>query len=185
MNRLPIPAVETAPAASQPLLAAVKQQLGMVPNLMKVLAHSPSGLGAYLGFSAATAGGALDTADRERIALVVAEANGCEYCLSAHTALGEMHGVDAAELAAARHGTSGDARAQAAITLALDIVDNRGRVSNGALANARAAGLSDGEVVETVAHVALNVFTNYFNSLAGTEVDFPAVRAPRRVPVAA
>ena len=111
MNRLPVPAVESAPAASQPLLAAVKQQIGMVPNLMKVLAHSPAGLGAYLGLSAAVATGALDGAARERIALAVAEANGCEYCLSAHTYLGKhVAKLGDAELEVVRDGHSFDPR---------------------------------------------------------------------------
>jgi uncharacterized peroxidase-related enzyme len=167
------PAATTGPLADQ--LAVTRKMLGSTPNLFTTAAHSTAALTAMNGFFLALAKGQLGGKIGERIAIAVAQANGCEYCLSAHTALGEMHGVDAAELAAARHGASGDAKAQAAITLALDIVDNRGRVSNGALANARAAGLSDGEVVETVAHVALNVFTNYLNNLAGTEVDFPLV----------
>jgi uncharacterized peroxidase-related enzyme len=185
MNRLPIPSVESAPNASQPLLAAVKQQLGMVPNLMKVLAHSPAGLGAYLGFSAATAGGALDAATRERIALAVAEANGCEYCLSAHTYLGKnVAKLSAEELDAARDGRSSDAKSHALLQFAQAVVAERGRVSDGALQAFLAAGYGPDAVVEVVANVALNVFTNYLNNVARTTVDFPHVH-PRGLSCAA
>ena len=178
MNRLPIPTVDTAPAASQPLLAAVKQQLGMVPNLMKVLAHSPAGLGAYLGLSAATAGGALDGADRERIALAVAEANGCDYCLSAHTYLGKhVAKLPADELEVARDARSTDLHSQALLTFTRAVLDNRGQVDDSALQAFTAAGFGPDAVVEVVANVALNVFTNYLNNVARTTVDFPHVQA--------
>lgn len=178
MHRLPIPTVESAPAASQPLLAAVKQQLGTVPNLMKVLAHSPAGLNAYLGFSAAIAGGDLDAANRERIALAVAEANGCDYCLSAHTYLGKhVAKLGDDELDAARDGRSADPRSEALLRFAQSVVAERGRVDDDALQAFRAAGFGDDAVVEVVANVALNVFTNYLNNVARTTVDFPRVRA--------
>ena len=185
MNRLPIPAVEAAPAASQPLLAAVKQQIGMVPNLMKVLAHSPTGLGAYLGLSSAVAGGALDGAARERIALTVAEANGCEYCLSAHSYLGK-HVAKLAddELEAARDGRSADAKVQALLQFTQAVVAQRGRVDDADLARFLAAGHGHDAVVEVVANIALNVFTNYLNNVARTTVDFPHVH-PRSVRLAA
>jgi uncharacterized peroxidase-related enzyme len=176
MNRLPIPTVESAPAASAPLLAAVKQQIGMVPNLMKVLAHSPSGLGAYLGFSAATAGGDLDAAARERIALTVAEANGCEYCLSAHTYLGKhVAKLGSDELDAARDARSADPKLQALLQFTLAVTEQRGNVDDAELARFFAAGYGPDAVVEVVANVAVNVFTNYLNNIATTTVDFPHV----------
>ncbi len=185
MNRLPILAVEAAPAAAQPLLAAVKQQLGMVPNLMKVLSHSPAGLGAYLGLSAATAGGTLDAGARERVALAVAEANGCEYCLSAHTYLGKnIAKISSDELDAARDGRSSDAKSQALLQFTLAVVSDRGRVSDSALQAFFAAGFGPDAVVEVVANVALNVFTNYLNNVAKTTVDFPHVH-PRGLSCAA
>jgi len=179
MNRLPIPTPETAPSASHPLLAGVKQQLGMVPNLMKVLAHSPSGLGAYLGLSAATATGEFDGAVRERIALTVAEANGCEYCLAAHTYLGKhVAKLETVELDAARDGNSADPRIAALLRFTQAVVDTRGNVDDRDLAQFFAAGYGPAQVVEVVANVALNVFTNYINNVAKTSVDFPHV-APR------
>jgi uncharacterized peroxidase-related enzyme len=177
MNRLPIPTAETAPVAAQPLLAAVKQQIGMVPNLMKVLAHSPAGLGAYLGFSAAIAGGELDAAARERIALTVAEANGCEYCLAAHTYLGKhVAKVGDSELDAARDGRSADTRHQALLQFTQAVVAERGHVSDEALQDFLAAGFGHDAAIEVVANVALNVFTNYVNNVARTPVDFPRVQ---------
>jgi len=185
MNRLPIPTVDSAPAASQPLLAAVKQQIGMVPNLMKVLAHSPAGLGAYLGFSSATAAGSLSAADRERIALTVAEANGCEYCLSAHTYLGKnVAKLSDDELDAARDGRSADAKVQALLQFTQAVIGSRGRVDDSELAQFLAAGHGPDAVVDVVANVALNVFTNYLNNVARTTVDFPHVH-PRGVSLAA
>ncbi len=185
MHRLPILSLDSAPAASQPLLASVKQKSGMVPNLMGVLAHSPASLGAYLGFSAAAASGALDVAARERIALVVAEANACEYCLSAHTYLGRnVAKLSAEELDAARDGRSSDTKSQALLQFAQAVVAERGRVSDGALEAFFAAGYGPDAVVEVVANVALNVFTNYLNNVARTTVDFPHVH-PRGMSCAA
>lgn len=167
------PAAATGATAVQ--LAATRKMLGGTPNLFTTTAHSPAALTAMNGFFVALAKGALGARIGERIAIAVAQANGCRYCLAAHTALGALHGVDASELAAAKRGRSTDARAQAAITLALALVASRGRVSDAALAAARAAGLGESEIVETVGHVALNIFTNYLNNLAETDVDFPPV----------
>lgn len=167
------PTAATGAVADQ--LGATRKMLGATPNLFTTAAQSAAALTAMNGFFVALGKGTLGGKIGERIAIAVAQANGCEYCLSAHTALGQMHGVDSADLAAARLGHSTDPKAQAAITLALAILNDKGRVSDAALAEARAAGLGDSEIVETVAHVALNVFTNYLNNLAGTDVDFPLV----------
>lgn len=171
------PSSATGAAAEQ--LAGTKKLLGGTPNLFTTAAHSPAALTAMNGFFVALAGGKIPAQTGERIAIAVAEANGCEYCLSAHTALGQMRGVSPAELEAARQGRSTDPRAEAGMRLALAILSTKGRVPDGALAAARLAGLTDGEIVEVVAHVALNIFTNYLNVLAGTEVDFPVVKLDR------
>lgn len=165
----------TATGAVAAGLADTRKMLGGTPNLFTTAANSPAALTALNAFFLALAKGKLGGKIGERVAIAVAQANGCEYCLSAHTTLGKMHGVDEADLAAAKRGRSADPTAQAAIALALDIVANRGRVSDASLASARAAGLSDGAIIEVVAHVAVNIFTNYLNNLAGTEVDFPLV----------
>ena len=177
MSRISIPvSIESAPAAAQPLLQAVKKQIGSVPNLFRLVAQSPAALEGYLGMSGALGKGALAAQTRERIALAVAEINGCGYCLSAHSYLGKhVAKLDDAEIAANRNGTSTDVRADAAVRFAARVTEHRGKVSAEDLAAVRSAGYSDAEIIEIVQHVALNTFTNYINEVAGTEIDFPVV----------
>lgn len=179
MTRINTPAsVAAAPERARPLLEAVRKQLGVVPNLFRMVANSPAALEGYLGLSGALARGALPAPTRERIALAVAEYNGCDYCLSAHTYLGQhVAKLDDAEMAANRAGTSGDAKAAAAVGFALEVLRNRGHVSDAAIAAVRAAGHDDAQIVEIVQHVALNSWTNYINSVARTVIDFPVVHA--------
>ena len=177
MSRIQTPAsIDAAPTAAQPLLAAVNKQLGMVPNLFRVVANSPAALEGYLGLNGALAKGALDARTRERLALAVAELNGCDYCLSAHTYLGKnLAHLDDADMAANREGGSTDPQAAAAVRFAAKVVHARGHVSDADVQAVKAAGYSDAQVIEIVAHVALNTLTNYINVVAGTEVDFPVV----------
>ena len=179
MSRIPTPAtVDAAPAAAQPLLEAVKKQLGVVPNLFRLVANSPETLEGYLGLSAALGKGALAPQTRERIALAVAEINGCDYCLSAHTYLGKnLAKLDDAEIAANRAGESTDAKADAAVRFAAKVVRLRGHVGEEDVRTIKAAGYTDAQVVEIVMHVALNTWTNYMNEVAKTEIDFPVVTA--------
>jgi uncharacterized peroxidase-related enzyme len=181
MSRIPVPAsIESAPAASQPLLQAVHKQLGVTPNLFRLVATSPAALEGYLGLSGALGKGALPAATRERIALAVAEINGCDYCLSAHTYLGRhLAKLDDAEIEANRRGSSHDAKADAAVRFAARVTHQRGHVTDGDVDAVRAAGYSDAQIIEIVQHVALNTWTNYINTVAGTEIDFPAVKATR------
>lgn len=164
-----------ATGKAKELLDGVKAKIGMVPNLMRTYANSPAALEGYLNFSGALGGGLLNAKLREQIALTVADANSCEYCLSAHTAIGKMVGLDENELVASRRATATDARTDAALKFAHQIVVKRGEVSDNEVQAVRAAGYSDGEIVEIVANVALNIFTNYFNHVAQTVVDFPKV----------
>ena len=167
---------DAAPAAAQPALHAAQRQMGMVPNLYKVIANSPAALEGYLGLNAALSKGTLDAKSRERIALAVAEVNGCGYCLSAHTYIGKhLAKLDDAEITANRSGASNDIKADAAVRFAVSVVRQRGHVSDSELAAVKAAGYGDAEVVEIVLHVALNTLTNYVNEVAGTEIDFPVV----------
>src|SRR5262245_58474826 len=165
----------TAEPKAKALLEGVQKKLGVTPNLMRVLAVNPTVLGAYLGFSGALAGGRLGAKLHEQIALTVAEANGCNYCLAAHTLLGKGAGLAANDIIAARAGRSSDARTAAALAFARKLVANRGAVSVDDIAQARAAALSDADIVEIVAAVAINVFTNYVNLAADTDIDFPPV----------
>ena len=178
MSRISIPTVEQSAAAAQPLLAAVQKQLGMVPNLMKLVGHSPAVLEGYLSFSGALGKGKLSAQLRERIALTVAEFNGCDYCLSAHHYLGSnLAKISATELDAARDARSNDASTEAALQFALRVAESRGRVSDADVAKLRLAGFDEASVIEIVANVAVNVLTNYINNVALTDIDFPAVHA--------
>jgi len=167
-------AAATGTVADQ--LAATRKMLGSTPNLFTTAANSAAALTSMNALFASLGKGKLGGKIGERVALAIAQVNGCEYCLSAHTAIGQLHGLSESELAAARYGNSMDSKARAAIAFALAVLDAKGRVSDATLSEARAAGLDDNEIVELVAHVALNIFTNYLNNLAGTEVDFPLVR---------
>ena len=177
MSRINTPAsTEAAPAAAKPLLEAVKKQMGSVPNLFRVVANSPAALEGYLGLNSALSKGQLDAKTRERIAIAVAETNGCGYCLSAHTFIGKnVAKLDDAEITANRSGASNDLKANAAVRFAAKVVDARGHVSDADIAAVKAAGFDDAQVVEIVLHVALNTLTNYVNEVAKTEIDFPVV----------
>lgn len=174
MSRIPAIDPQSAPAHVKQLLDGVHKGLGMTPNLFRVAAQSPAALESLVASFGAVSKGRFDARTREAIALAVSEANGCDYCLSAHTALGKGAGLDERALADARLGTSDDRRRAALLALARATIDHRGRVG-GALEEARGAGLSDAEIVELVANVALTIFTNYLNELAGTDIDFPVV----------
>ncbi|MEV0830144.1 carboxymuconolactone decarboxylase family protein [Nonomuraea rubra] len=178
MSKLPLIQPENATGQTADLLAAVQKALGVTPNMTKAMANSPAVLKAYLEFSGALAGGALSAGVRERIALLVAQTNGCDYCLSAHTYIGtKLAGLSEAEAEAARTGQAGDATSAAVLAFAAAVLRTRGGIADADLKAAREAGLSDGEIAEVVGHVALNVFTNYFNKSAGTDIDWPLVRA--------
>jgi uncharacterized peroxidase-related enzyme len=186
MSRLPLPAshesvpatIETAPAASQPLLQAVQKMIGSVPNLFRLVSTSPAALEGYLGMSGALGKGDLPAATRERIALAVAEVNGCDYCLSAHTYLGKhVAKLDDAEMTANRSGASNDPFADAALRFAAKVARQRGKIASEDVLAVRNAGYSDAQIIEIVQHVALNTWTNYINEVAKTEVDFPVIHA--------
>jgi len=176
MARIDIPTVEQAPAASRPLLDAVHQQLGVVPNLMKLVGNSPAALEGYLSLNAALGKGVLPIALRERIALAIADFNACEYCLAAHSYIGEHQAkISANEIYSARGGLSNDPKMEAALQFARQVASRRGNIPDQELTTLRAAGFDDAGIVEIVLNVALNVLTNYINNVAQTDVDFPKV----------
>jgi uncharacterized peroxidase-related enzyme len=179
MNRIPTPAtIAEAPAAARPLLEAVVSQLGSAPNMFRSIALSPAALEGYLSLSGALGKGALAAATRERIALAVAEVNGCGYCLSAHNYLGKnIAKLDDAEITANRQGASNDPKADAAVRFAAKVARERGKVTDADFAAVKRAGYTDAELIEIVQHVALNTWTNYFNEVFQTVVDFPVVAA--------
>jgi uncharacterized peroxidase-related enzyme len=175
MSRIAIPTLDAAPAGSRPLLDAVAKQLGTVPNLFRLIGLSPAALEGYLGLNGALSK-TLDVKTRERIALAVADTNGCDYCLSAHSYLGlNLAKLSQAEIDLNRAGESSDPKAAAAVRFAAKVAQARGHVGDADLTVVRNAGFSDGEIVEIVAHVALNVLTNFVNNVAETDIDFPVV----------
>lgn len=177
MSRLTqISDTDASPAAAD-LFGAIKSKVGMVPNLYRVMANEPAVLAANLGLGEALGKGSFDPKTREAIALVTAGANNCDYCASAHTAISKNLKVDDAEITARLQGKSADPKVQAILTFAKSVVDTRGFVSDEDISNARNAGLSEGEIVETVANVVANIFTNYVNHVADTDIDFPVVKA--------
>ena len=165
---------EQATGEARQLLAAVNDKFGMVPNLARALANSPAALKGYLALGEAIEGSLLPAKLREQIALTVSEANGCSYCVAAHCAIGKTVGLSDNELTDARQSSSPDTKVDVALRLAKQLVDDRGWVSDEALDRVRRAGYGDGEIAEIVAIVAWKTFANYFNHVAGTDVDFPA-----------
>jgi len=181
MSRFPIaPTVDAAPAAAQPLLNAVNAQLGVVPNLFRLLATSPAALEGLLSLRDALGKGTLEPKTRGRLAITVAEANGCSYCLSAHAYINKnMMKMSDAEIAANRGARSEDAKADEALAFARKVVDTRGHVSDADVQAVKAAGYTDAQVIEIVLHVALNTLTNYINVVADTDIDFPVLDAAK------
>ena len=166
--------INSADTEASALLTSVKQAIGCVPNIIATMANSPAVAKAYLAFTQALSTGALNARLREQIALVVSEQNGCDYCIAAHIQLGKASGLTDQQVNSARLGKSDSAKVDAILAFAVKVVSARGIVTDTDLAALRDAGCVDREISEIVANVALSVFTNYFNMIAGTELDFPA-----------
>jgi len=175
MPRLQAVNPEQVTGKTKMLLDGVQATLGMTPNLIRTLANSPDVLEAYLSFNAALGGGLLSDRLRERIALATAEANGCGYCLTAHCAIGKAVGLSENDVLDSRQGISPDSRIEAALRFTHQVLEKRGRVSDNEISRLRSVGYGDAEIAEIVANIVLNIFTNYFNLVAGTEIDFPEV----------
>ena len=175
MSRLAAIQPQAATGKAKELLDAVQAKLKITPNMTKVMANSPPVLEAFLSFSGALANGALDAKLREEIALEVGEQNSCQYCVSAHTAIGKLTGLTDSEIDQAREARSGSARNAAALQFARELVVKKGRATDADVETVPRVGFSDGEIAEIIAHVALNIFTNYFNNTAEVEIDFPKI----------
>lgn len=168
---------ETTTGKSKELFNAVQNKLGFIPNLIKVFGNSPATLQGYLSLGEITGSGNFNAKFREQLALAIAEENSCNYCLSAHTAIGKMSGLTEGEIELNRQGQASDAKTQAGLEFARLVTRNRGVVSNEALETFKAAGYNDEDVLEIVLNVVANTLTNYVNHIAETEIDFPAVEA--------
>jgi uncharacterized peroxidase-related enzyme len=166
---------QLAPAASQPLLTQIQQAFGATPNMFKAVANSPAALQSMWAAFGALGQGTIGAKLGEQIAVAVANRNRCEYCLAAHTVLGQNAGASAAEMAAAQVGQSADPKTAAALAFALKVVEQRAQLTDADVANLHEVGFQDEQVVEILAHVALNLFTNYVNVAFDIPVDFPRV----------
>jgi uncharacterized peroxidase-related enzyme len=158
------------------LLDSVHAAFGTSPNMFRAVANSPAALKSMWSAFGALGSGVIEPKLGEQIAVAVADRNACEYCLAAHTALGRKAGASAEEMQRAQAGESADAKTQAALRFALKLVNERGQVDDADVQALRAVGFSDEEIVEILAHVALNLFTNYVNVAFAVPVDFPAVK---------
>ncbi len=175
MARLPLVDPAAATGSNKQVFDALQKRLGVVPNMTRAMANAPSVLHGYASFSGALAGGRLPAGLREEIALLSAEVNACEYCLSAHSAIGAMVGLSAAQQGEARRGSGPDSKSTAALRFAKAVIDAKGGVNADDVKAVRAAGYTDAEIAEIVAEVALNYFTNVFNRAFEVDVDFPRV----------
>lgn len=158
------------------LFDAVKGKLGMVPNMMRTMGNSPTVLNAYLGFNAGLSNASIGNKLGELIALAVATENGCDYCNSAHTFIGGKLGLSTEAIDLARNGESEDKKIEAALKFAKEILHAKGKVSDATLQAVKDAGYDDGAISEIIAKVALSIFTNYFNNVAETAIDFPKIK---------
>lgn len=175
MARVHVIDPKSATGETRQLLDAVQAQLGVTPNFIRVLANSPKALQGFLGLYGALGQASIDKPTQERIALAVAEGNDCQYCVSAHTAIGRHAGLSNEEMALNRQGSSNDVKAAAAVAFAKALNDHVGAITTAEFEAARAAGLSDGEIVEIIAVVAINIFTNILGKATRVEIDFPKV----------
>lgn len=157
---------------SSELLAMVQKKMGRTPNMMKTLANSPTALEFYLSASAVLGGSSIDLQDRERLALLSAKKNQCAYCESAHTAIAKGAKVSESEIAAAKQGSSANARSQALLNLSALIIEKRGHLNDKEFKQAKDAGLSDAEILDVIAISCFNLYTNYVNHIANPEIDF-------------
>ena len=175
MSRINVVNADSATVEQAELLDAIQSQLGMVPNFLKVLANSPAALRAFLGLHEIAGSGSLDPQSRERIALAMAQKNACEYCVSAHTAIGRKVGLSNEEIEANRAGSSHDNKAAAAVKFARALAEHNGAVTTAELLEVRNAGYSDAEIVEIITHVGMNILTNILGKASRVEIDFPRV----------
>ncbi len=176
MSRINVVTPESANIEQAALFEAIQEKLGVVPNFLKIFANSPAALRAFLGFYAIAEEGELNHKTRERIALGIAEQNACEYCVSAHTAIGRKAGLSTSEIESNRSGSSEDEKAAVAVKLARSLAKNLGEVSTAQLIEAREAGYSDAEIVEIISHVGLNLLTNLISKASRVDIDFPKVQ---------
>ncbi len=176
MSRIPLVNPNDTTPDRRAVLADINAAFGATPNMFRAVANSPAALQGMWGLFGALGKGAIPAKLGEQIAVAIANRNACSYCLAAHTALGRKAGASGDEMTEAQSGRSGDVRTAAALAFALKVVDGRGQVEDGDVQALREAGFGDEELMEILAHVALNLFTNYVNVVFAVPLDFPAVK---------
>ncbi|MGE7370387.1 carboxymuconolactone decarboxylase family protein [Neorhizobium sp. NPDC001467] len=179
MTRITLIDPSNATTEVTPQLDQIKSTFGVVPNMFKAVANSPAALNSMWGAFGALGSGRLGAKLGEQIAVAVADRNNCHYCLAAHTALGRKAGATSQEMAAAQAGRSEDPRTAAALAFVVKTVEERAELSDADFDALRAAGFDDEDIVEIIAHIALNLFTNYINVALDVPVDFPGVKLTR------
>ena len=181
MNRVPLIDRNDTSAERKQTLDAIHAAFGATPAMFRAVANSPAALNSMWGSFAALGGGVIGARLGEQIAVAIANRNACNYCLAAHTALGMKAGMSTEVMAAAQAGESSEPKTRAALQFALKLVEQRGQVEAADVESVRKAGFDDEEIVEILAHVTLNLFTNYVNIALDVPVDFPTVRLRRAV----
>ncbi len=179
MTRITLIDPQNATGTTSVQLAEIKAAFGIVPNMFKAVANSPAALASMWGSFGVLGSGRLGAKLGEQIAVAIADRNACHYCLAAHTGLGRKAGATAEEMAESQAGRSADPRTEAALQFAIKVVETRAGVTADDVEVLRASGFDDGEVVEIIAHIALNLFTNYINVALNVPVDFPGVKLTR------
>ncbi|MCA3652436.1 MAG: peroxidase-related enzyme [Methylobacterium sp.] len=179
MTRINLVDPASASQTVKPTLDQIKGAFGVVPNMFKAVANSPAALASMWGSFGALGSGTIGAKLGEQIAVAIADRNACNYCLAAHTALGQKAGASAAEMSAAQIGQSDDPKTAAALLFALKVVETRAQITAADVEALRSVGFEDSAIMEILAHVALNLFTNYVNVAFDVPVDFPSVKLRR------
>jgi len=178
MQKIPALNPETTTGKSKELFNAIQSKLGMIPNMMRTMGNSPAVLSGSLAFSEALGQSSIGAKLGELIAITVANVNNCNYCNAAHSFVGEkLVGLDPSAIVLAREGKSKDAKIQSALSFARTLVMKKGSASESEINALRKEGYTDEAIAEIIAHTGFNIFTNYFNNVAGTEIDFPQTKA--------
>ena len=175
MSNIDLVNPDNASGKQKELFNQINSAFGVVPNMFKAIGNSPAALQSMFGSFGALGGGKLGAKLGEQIAVLVADINRCEYCLAAHTMLGQNAGLSAEQMESAQSGKSSDAKTQAALDFSAKLVRNRAQISKSDVQQVRDAGFNDEEIAEILAHVALNIFTNYTNVAFDVPIDFPKV----------
>ncbi len=183
MSRLTGVDVQSATGELKETYAAIEGLLGGVPEMFQAMGNSPAALSGFMGVLGALGKGSLSAKEREAVALAVAESNKCSYCLSAHTALGQGAGMTETETCDIRWGQIQEPKYKALISFVAAVLEKKGDVADADVQAVRSAGYADGQITEILLTIAINYFTNIFNLVNNTTVDFPVVLPGQKVAV--